>query len=75
MKKAISIILSISLVIAVFIPCFSFIQMKIEQSNAINVNKQVVQMSMKYDKEYESRLNNNDVQSIKIDKRINDKDI
>lgn len=70
MKKAISIILSISLVIAVFIPCFSFIQMKIEQSNAINVNKQVVQMSMKYDKEYESRLNNTDVQSIKIDKRI-----
>ena len=70
MKKAISIILSLSLVIAVFIPCFSFVQMKIEQNNAINVNKQVVQMSMKYDKEYESRLNNNDVQSIKIDKRI-----
>lgn len=70
MKKAISIILSISLVIAVFIPCFSFVQMKIEQNNAISVNKQVVQMSMEYDKEYESRLNNTDVQSIKIDKRI-----
>lgn len=70
MKKAISIILSLSLVIAVFIPCFSFVQMKIEQNNAIGVNKQVVQMSREYDKEYESRLNNTDVQSIKIDKRI-----
>ena len=70
MKKAISIILSISLVIAVFIPCFSFIQMKIEQNNVVAVCEKVTAMSEEYNKEYEEKLDSAEATSLSVDNRL-----
>lgn len=69
-KRTLCLFLCFAVCAAVLVPCLSFVRQKLEQSNALDINRQVVKMSAEYDGEYAGRLNNTDAQCVKIDKRI-----
>lgn len=70
MKKAISIILTIIILILVFFPCYTTISAQIKMNDAIAVSNNIAEMTEAYNEEYKDKLEVSGASSIIVDNRI-----
>ncbi|MDE6470919.1 MAG: S8 family serine peptidase [Eubacterium sp.] len=70
MKKRISVLLVLTMLIMMIYPCGSIVKQKVNQNSAVLTAQDIARMTAEYNEEYEYRLDKSGAESITVDNRL-----